>query len=154
MEQLTAAHRTLAFGTRVRVRNLTNGKAVEVRINDRGPFIDGRIIDLSRAAARAIDLIGPGTARARVEVLEQPAGPALYGVQVGAFRDRGNAERLRRQLERRFSEVAIVRRDAEPPWWRVIVGREGEPDRAATLAETLRRDFGQAFVVRLDFPAR
>jgi len=154
MEQLTAAHRTLAFGTLVRVRNLTNGKTVEVRINDRGPFVDGRIIDLSRAAARAIDLIGPGTARVRLEVLEQPAGPSLYAVQVGAFRDRGNAERLRRMLARRFSDTDIVRRDANPPLWRVVVGREGEPARAAALAETLRRQFGQAFVVRLDFPAR
>lgn len=154
MEQLTAAHRTLAFGTLVRVRNLSNGKAVEVRINDRGPFIDGRIIDLSRAAARAIDLIRPGTAPVRLEVLEQPPGPALYAVQVGAFRERENAERLRRRLARRHPEIQIVRRDANPPLWRVLVGREGDPGRAAALAETLRRELGQAFIVRLDFPAQ
>src|SRR5262250_2552941 len=61
--ELTAAHRTLPLGTRVLVTNLTNGRAVEVRINDRGPFIDGRAIDLSYAAARMIDMVGPGTAR-------------------------------------------------------------------------------------------
>ena len=65
MEQLTAAHRTLPFDTWVRVVNLLNEKAVDVRITDRGPFVDGRIIDLSRAAARAIDVIGPGTAKVR-----------------------------------------------------------------------------------------
>jgi rare lipoprotein A len=69
--QLTAAHRTLAFGTRLRVTNLDNGRSVTVRINDRGPFAHGRIIDLSRAAAEAIDLIDPGLARVRLE----PAGP-------------------------------------------------------------------------------
>src|SRR2546425_5336798 len=73
MEKMTAAHRTLPFGTWVLVTNLANNKTVEVRITDRGPFIDGRIIDLSHAAARAIDLIGPGTARVRVEIISAPA---------------------------------------------------------------------------------
>jgi rare lipoprotein A len=66
---LTAAHQTLPANTRVRVTNLTNGRSVLVRINDRGPFVDDRIIDLSYAAAREVDMIGPGTAPVRVEVL-------------------------------------------------------------------------------------
>src|SRR5215472_10241126 len=66
---LTAAHQTLPHGTRVRVTNLTNGRTVQVRINDRGPFVDDRIIDLSYAAARQIDMIGPGTAPVRMEVV-------------------------------------------------------------------------------------
>src|SRR5271155_239602 len=70
MEQITAAHKTLPLGSWVRVTNLKNGKVVDVRITDRGPFIDGRVIDLSRAAARAIDVLDPGTAPVRVEVLE------------------------------------------------------------------------------------
>jgi rare lipoprotein A len=69
MRQLTAAHPSLPFGTRVRVRNLNTGREVEVRINDRGPFTKSRIIDVSRRAAEAIDLIGPGTARVRVTVV-------------------------------------------------------------------------------------
>jgi len=70
--ELTAAHQTLPLGTRVMVTNLNNGRAVEVRINDRGPFVDGRVIDLSYAAARTVGMIGPGTAPVRVEVLETP----------------------------------------------------------------------------------
>lgn len=69
MHQLVAAHRTLPLGTRVRVINLTNGRSVIVTITDRGPSVDGRIIDLSYAAARRIHLIGPGTAPVRLEVL-------------------------------------------------------------------------------------
>ncbi|HZY09833.1 MAG TPA: septal ring lytic transglycosylase RlpA family protein [Bacteroidota bacterium] len=70
MNQLTAAHRTLPFNTKVLVTNTLNGKAVTVRINDRGPFVDDRIIDLSLAAARAIDLVGPGTAKVKLQVVE------------------------------------------------------------------------------------
>ena len=72
MEQLTAAHRTLPFGTVVRVRNLDNGLTVDVRINDRGPFARDRIIDLSRAAARQIRMLGPGTARVRLRIVALP----------------------------------------------------------------------------------
>lgn len=70
MYQMTAAHQTLPFNSRVRVTNLNNGKSVEVRINDRGPFKDNRIIDLSLAAAKFLEMIGPGTAQVRIEVIE------------------------------------------------------------------------------------
>ena len=73
MEQFTAAHRTLPFGTWVEVTDLQNQKTVEVRINDRGPFVDGRIIDLSLAAARSIDMVGPGIARVQLKVIAPPA---------------------------------------------------------------------------------
>src|SRR5712691_10238770 len=97
MEGLTAAHRTLPFGTHVRVTNLANQKTVDVRINDRGPFIDGRIIDLSHAAAEAIDLVGPGVAQVRLDLLSAPEpSPAgsLFAVQAGVFADKSRAERL------------------------------------------------------------
>ena len=74
MHAMTAAHRSLPFGTRVRVTNLDNGRSVVVRINDRGPFVEGRIIDLSYGAAGAVGMIGPGTARVRLEVLEMGDG--------------------------------------------------------------------------------
>lgn len=96
---LTAAHRELPLGTVVDVTNLDNGKSVRVRINDRGPFVAGRVIDLSRAAAREIDLIGPGVGPVRLTVvvpapeqeLVSPSG--RWAVQVGSFADRLRAER-------------------------------------------------------------
>lgn len=69
MNEMTAAHKSLKFGTRVKVTNQTNGLSVVVRINDRGPYVGSRIIDLSKSAARALDMIGPGTASVTVEVL-------------------------------------------------------------------------------------
>src|ERR1044072_522555 len=72
MEKLTAAHRTLPFDTWVHVVNISNQKTVDVRITDRGPFVDVRIIDLSHAAARQIELIGPGVAEVRLEILSMP----------------------------------------------------------------------------------
>src|ERR1700722_9203329 len=107
METLVAAHRTLPFNTWVRVYNLSNNKTVDVRIIDRGPFVDGRIIDLSHAAAQAIDMIGPGIAQVRVEVIAVPAGvaPAIYVVQVGAFQSRAVAERLQAQIAGQYGQT-------------------------------------------------
>jgi rare lipoprotein A (peptidoglycan hydrolase) len=81
MEQLTAAHRTLPFQTWVEVTDLDNGKKVSVRITDRGPFVDGRIIDLSLAAARKIEMVGPGTARVKLKVIEPPLGSESIATQ-------------------------------------------------------------------------
>jgi len=153
MEKLTAAHRLLPFGAVVRVENLENGRRVEVRINDRGPFVAGRIIDLSRAAARQIRMLGPGTARVRVVLLSLPpegGGAAYFAVQTGAFRERANAERQRRALEGRYGEARLVRREGDPALWRVLVGREASPEAAAALAEKVRGQLGEAFVVRVD----
>lgn len=74
MNDLTAAHPTLPFGTRVRVENLDNGRSITVRINDRGPFVEDRVLDLSRRAAEELGMIGPGKARVRITVLEEGAG--------------------------------------------------------------------------------
>ncbi len=151
MEKMTAAHRTLPFGTVVRVYNLENNHTVEVRINDRGPFVDGRIIDLSRAAAREIQMLGPGTAKVRLQVIAMPEVPeGYYAVQVGAFRDRSNAERQREKLARRFGNARLVSRADTPELWRVVVGQEASSEQAAELAATLRTEFGPAFVVRVD----
>lgn len=97
--KLTAAHRELPLGTVVDVTDLENGKGVRVRINDRGPFVQGRIIDLSHAAAEEIEMIGPGVARVRIVVVEpgveiEPASPSgLWAVQVGSFADWQRADR-------------------------------------------------------------
>lgn len=156
MEQFTAAHRTLPFGTLVRVVNLDNEKSVEVRINDRGPFIDDRVIDLSHAAAQAIGMIGPGTARVRVEVIQAPAAPApgFYAVQVGAFQYRANAEKVRIEMEARYGAARLVLRPGDPALWRVLVGRAATLDDAGALAARIQADIdnklGQPFVVRDD----
>lgn len=153
MEKLTAAHRTLPFGTWVRVVNLTNDKTVDVRITDRGPFVENRIIDLSHAAAVAIALVGPGVARVRLDVLSIPAaasGENWYGVQAGAFLDADRAERLRASLEQQFGPAHLVQRADSPSLWRVVVGRVPSEEAAADLAQQVRRLTGTAFVVRLD----
>jgi rare lipoprotein A len=154
METLVAAHRTLPFNTWVRVYDLDNGKTVDVRVIDRGPFIDGRVIDLSHAAAKAIDMIGPGTANVRVEILRAPApvSAGVFAVQVGAFRDRDNAERLRREMQA-YGESRIV---LEKGFWRVLVGRETTEDAANALAAKIRQNSPEkksAFVVRIDSEA-
>src|SRR2546425_8154333 len=130
--ELTAAHPSLPLGTRVMVTNLENGRAVQVRVNDRGPFVDGRAIDLSYGAARTIGMVGPGTVRVRIEVLgptiavaatppaaplaappaptpARPSPPAprevptgAYTVEVAALSDPGRAEHLRPVLAYRF----------------------------------------------------
>ena len=101
MYKLTAAHRTLPFETMVRVTNLNNGKSTTVRITDRGPFVDNRIIDLSLAAAREIESIGPGVVPVRVEVLTPGVDPTagFFTVQVGAFRDPRQCRAFARPLE-------------------------------------------------------
>ena len=153
MEKLTAAHRTLPFGTWVRVVNLTNDKTVDVRITDRGPFVDNRIIDLSHAAAQAIELIGPGVARVRLDILSVPtltASQNWYAVQAGAFLDQERAERVRAALEQEYGSARLVLRRASPPMWRVLVGRVPSEDAANALLQRIRQEEGTAFVVRLD----
>jgi len=133
---LTAAHPSLPLGARARVTSLTNQRAVDVRINDRGPFVGGRIVDLSYAAARRIDMIGPGIMRVRLEVLDGPGrptfvarpqpresrprataapvarvatpAPASYVVQVGTFRRREAADDVQREVARRFPEAQVT----------------------------------------------
>jgi len=155
MEKLTAAHRTLPFGTWVHVTNLANTKSVDVRITDRGPFIDGRIIDLSHAAAQAIDLIGPGVAQVRLDILSAPASPPSlnwFAVQAGAFADKDRAEKLRGSLEREYGPARLVLRPGTPSLWRVLVGREHTEQAAGVLASRISTEVGPAFVVRLDGP--
>lgn len=153
MYKLTAAHRTLPFDTMVRVTNLNNGKSTTVRITDRGPFVENRIIDLSLAAAREIDLVGPGVAPVRVEVLGN-VDPTVgfFTVQVGAFRDRGNAERLRDRLNLSYSPIFVEQYDApEGTYFRVRVGKISGEDAARQFAEQLRvRENFTPFVTRVD----
>lgn len=150
---MTAAHRTLPFNTRVRVHNLESGQSVVVRINDRGPFIAGRIIDLSEEAGRRLGIFNAGIARVRLEILSMPTERAGvgYGVQVGAFAERQNAENLRKKLSQRYGHVTVVRFDSGTTlFYRVRVGAEPSLARANELANQLRREDLETFIVRLD----
>lgn len=154
MYDFTAAHRTLPFGTQVRVHHLENGRNVEVRITDRGPFVQGRIIDLSYGSAQAIHM--PGTALVRLEILGfgvPGTFPGIFAVQVGAFKDRRNAERLRSLVASRFRPVIIQGFDrGDGFFYRVRVGQESTEEAARDLALRLQRAglTEEAFVVRLN----
>lgn len=154
METLVAAHRTLPFQTVVRVTLLSTGKSVEVRIIDRGPFIEGRILDLSHAAAREIGLIGPGVAQVNVEVIRTaPLTPSgLFAVQVGAFRDENNADRAVLRMTETYGAAKKVARAGSQPSWRVLAGRLTTQNEAEALANRIRaeQNLPEAFVVRLD----
>jgi peptidoglycan lytic transglycosylase len=156
MYAMTAAHKTLPFGTMVRVHDLENGQSVTVRINDRGPFVQGRIIDLSYAAAQAMGM--NGTALVRLELLnsntvEAEAPPGIFAVQVGAFTVRENAERLRGAILKQFQPVTIQNFDSgRGIFYRVRVGSVNTEAQAEALAQQLRQaGFAtETFVVRLN----
>ena len=157
MYDFTAAHRTLPFGARVRVHNLENGRTVDVRINDRGPFVAGRIIDLSYSAAQAIGM--PGLARVQLQILgpetqeSAPAPPGIYAVQVGAFADPNNAQRLKDLIAPRHGPVNIERYDrGDGAFYLVRVGRVSSAEAADQLAQELRNgNFAtDTFVVRVN----
>ena len=156
MYKLTAAHRTLPFETMVRVTNLNNNKTTVVRVTDRGPFVDNRILDLSLAAAREIESVGPGVVPVRIEVLgnvDITAG--FFTVQVGAFRDRANAERLRDRLSASYTPIFIQQYDSpDGTFYRVRVGKISGEEAAQSFAEQLHTKEGfTPMVLRLDEPA-
>ena len=153
MNQFVAAHRTLPFGSVVRVTNLNNGKSTDVRIIDRGPFVRGRLIDLSLAAAHAIDMVGTGVAPVRLELVSSPAPLAGdFSVQVGAFQQRKNADRLRDQLSRSYPVFVQAYEAPAGRFYRVRVGRLATVPEAERFAAQLTRErgFATTFVVRLD----
>ncbi len=141
----TAAHRTLPFGAVVEVLNLDNGLATRVRINDRGPFRKNRIIDLSNAAAEAIGMIGPGTARVELRVLALAPAPRFV-VQVGAFQERALADARAETLAARYPDVRV---SADAVWFRVQLGDFASRDAAEAIRRRLVRAGYAALVVPL-----
>ncbi len=120
---MTAAHKTLPFDTVVRVRHLNNGRTVDVRINDRGPFVEGRIIDLSRAAAEQLRMTAEGVADVSLEIIAE-APPILSTVQIASFGSAANAERTRAQLVRAGVDARIE--EAGDLFRVVVTGVEAE----------------------------
>ncbi len=170
MYEKSAAHKTLPLGTYVKVENLSNKKQVIVRINDRGPFVKGRVIDFSYAAAKDIDLIGPGVARVKIIALgkevgkvESPSGnkPVIeikdlkkgeFTVQVGAFKNKANAIRLRSRLKVVFDfvDVEMFEDLNKGPVYRVRVSKSETLTKAGEMETKLESmGFEEAFIVSL-----
>ena len=164
MHAMTAAHKTLPLGTVVRVKNLDNGSKAELRINDRGPFVRGRIIDLSYAGAKKLGVVGPGTARVEVTALGTPstskkAGKPVYipgnyytgnfTIQIGAFTVRENAERLKSKLSGTYKNVHITTYDdGTRTFYRVRLSQSNTLDTAKDYEkELIEKGFEGAFVV-------
>ena len=143
----TAAHKSLPMGTVVRVTNMENGRDVIVKINDRGPFVRGRIIDLSYTAAQSIGMVEEGTVEVKVEVISTPSTrggsyfDALYTVQVASFTDKGNALSLKKELDTEYDDVRVESIEVSgDSYWRVRVGRYEEKQDADDTASRLRTD--------------
>jgi rare lipoprotein A len=151
MYQMTAAHRILPMHTRVVVTNLDNGRRAEVRINDRGPFVKNRIIDLSYAAASALGVVGPGTARVRLETVPgeriRYVGP--FYVQYGAFVVEANARNLRNKLsDRGYPGTRVVRGELNgTTFWRVQVGAFSSLTDAESIRVRLAKESPDCFVI-------
>jgi len=162
MYAMTAAHKTLPLGTWVRVRNLGNGRQIVVRVNDRGPFVHGRIIDLSYTGAKKLGMVGPGTAKVEVTALgerrQTASGETFVPVdyysgkftfQVGAFSNRDNAERLRAKLDRTFTNAHVVPYDrGDAVFYRVRVGSCNDLETADRYERHLAESgYPDAFIV-------
>jgi rare lipoprotein A len=154
MHQMTAAHRTLPIGSVARVRSLSNGRTVTVRINDRGPFAKGRIVDVSYAAARRLGMLGPGTLEVELQVIgyrgmRGPLG-SLY-VQVGSFAEDANARQLAARLKGSRQVRVVVVDLSEGRRYRVQVGPYRNEADAQTVADRLGSELlVEAIVLRDD----
>ena len=157
-EAMTAAHKLLPFGTRLRVTNLDNGRVTIVRVNDRGPFVGTRIIDLSKAAARSLDMIGRGTARVQLVALGDgireaeiltPDGDmlGLFYVQIGAFADIYRADRLATFMRSKGYGCRIARHERKMQDYYVQLGPYLSRSEAERVGRTLRRGFKGLFVI-------
>lgn len=150
---LTAAHRTLPLNSVARITNVKTGNSTIVRITDRGPFIDGRILDLSLAAAKAVDVWLPGVAAVKVEVMEAPSSIEEGGrwcVQIGAFTDKKEATKLKEKLMRRYHTAQVLQFTGPTGDWVRIRPQDDDKKRAEELAKETKTPEGAVFLVRLD----
>jgi rare lipoprotein A len=154
MHAMTAAHRTFPLGSIVRVTNVKTGSNALVRITDRGPFIPGRVLDLSLAAARKLDVWQPGVAEVRVELMQSPApvdSGGKWAVQIGGFSDENAASKLADHLTRRYHTAKVLRFPSPAgDWWIRIRVLDDDHDRAQQLARETETPEGAVFLVRLD----
>jgi rare lipoprotein A len=154
MHAMTAAHRTFPLGSIVRVTNTKTGADVLVRITDRGPFIPGRILDLSLAAARKLDVVRPGVAEVKVELMEAPVpvdAGGKWAVQIGGFPDEDSAAKLAHHLTRRYRTAKVLCFPSPAgDWWVRVRVLDDDHDRARQLAAETQTSEAAVFLVRLD----
>jgi rare lipoprotein A len=150
---LTAAHRTLPMGSLVVVTNLKTGQSSAMRITDRGPFVDGRILDLTIASAKATGVYRAGLAQVRIDVYETPKPIDTGGrwcVQIGAFHRERSARKLKAQLQRKYPDANVIEFPGEDSYWVRIRPLGDNRQQAESIAHRLRPDEGEAFLTRLD----
>lgn len=154
MHAMTAAHLTLPLGSIVRVTNLKTGHSALLRITDRGPFVEGRILDLSLAAAQALDVYLPGTAKIRLEVLEAPAAldtGGRWAVQIGSFANEEGAAELAERLKRRYQTAKVLKFPSPTGnWWVRVRVLDDDRQRAQALVHETEPAEAPVFLVRLD----
>ena len=154
MHAMTAAHLTLPLGSIVRVTNLKSGHSALVRITDRGPFVPGRIVDLSLAAAKALDVYLPGTAKVRLEVLQAPApldSGGRWAVQIGSLTGQKEAAELAAHLQNRYQTAKVIKFVSPVGvWWVRVRVLDDDRQRAIALAHETETEEGSVFLVRLD----
>ncbi len=154
MHALTAAHRTLPLNSVARVTNLKTGQSATVRITDRGPFITGRILDLSLGAAKAVGVYLPGVAQVRLDVLSTPApihSGGRWAVQIGGFTDEGNAASLKDDLAERYPLARVQQfQSVVGSWWLRIRLPNDDKSQADRIARDTKSSEGAVFLVRLD----
>jgi rare lipoprotein A len=161
MNAFTCAHREYPFGTKLKVTNISNNKTVSCLVNDRGPFVEGRDLDLSYAAAKEIDLIGTGICEVRIEYIGRDTsyikevryfsstGP--FTIQIGSFREFSNAIRLKTGLELKYSSVYITEAEIDGnKFYRVRIGRFQITDEVHDLAKTLADEGYGVFITSCD----
>lgn len=153
MHAMTAAHRTLPLGSIVRVTNLKTNHAALVRITDRGPFVEGRILDLSYAAAKKIDVWQPGLAEVKLELMQasSPLTGGRWAVQFGSFEDQKDAAKLADRLSRRYQTANVLKfRSPVGVWWVRVRVLNDDRQRADALMHETQVAQGAGYLVRLD----
>jgi len=150
MYAMTAAHKTLPFGTYVRVTNLTNGKSIVVRINDRGPFVKGRIIDLSYSAAEKLGMSETGVAPVEIKVLKKfspKKSSQRFSVQVGSFAEKKYAKSLKVKLQNRYNNVYISEHKTPATIYYRVRIRTRSMKSAQKIADNLNKKGYSAYVL-------
>jgi rare lipoprotein A len=152
-QALTAAHRTLPMGSLIVVTNLTTGQSSAMRITDRGPFVEDRILDLTIASAKATGVYRAGLSRVRMEVYRTPKpidSGGRWCVQIGAFKSEHKAMKLKEQLLRKYPEASVIEFPGTASYWVRIRPQGDDREQATLIARSLRPAEGEAYLTRLD----